>query len=595
LAGLLLLSDWDRHSEEQEQARSSIQMKTGVLASELEGIITEGSHVLKVLSMDRTILKGDRKSADERLGSLTGLFPYSSGITLVGLDGYRISPSPAPTERINMSDRPWFQMALARKTFTVGEFVFSRVTGKPSLPMVFPILDGTQAPVSLLVMPIDLTWVYDQAEGFNLPPDATLNLFDANDLVLVRYPHPQQYIGQVFENSPLIKATHQHRPAFLGTNGLDGVFRLYSLLPFEIDNTFYGTLAVGFPAAPVFEKSDRLLLWSLLTLFLVLVGSFGLSLGGLHRYFLKPLQRLSFAAAQITQGKLSHRIGPARFQDEVGSLMGSFDTMAESLESQQEELFQHRAHLEDLVAQRTVELNESKTELERSNMELQQFAYVASHDLQEPLRMVASFTQLLAEKYSSSFDERGRKFIGFAVDGARRMQQLINDLLIFSRVGAGDLKQQDVETKGCLMKALANLEQLIADRHAEIQVDSLPVVSADPSQLTQVFQNLVGNSLKFNVSDIPRVRISATEGQQEWRFCVEDNGIGIDQEYQERVFIIFQRLNTREEFPGTGIGLALCKRIIERHRGKLWFESAFPQGTRFFFTLPRVSISRRKQ
>ena len=225
-------------------------------------------------------------------------------------------------------------------------------------------------------------------------------------------------------------------------------------------------------------------------------------------------------------------------------------------------------------------------ELTRSNRDLEQFAYVASHDLQEPLRMVATYTQLLAERYQGKLDENADKYIHYAVDGALRMQTLVKDLLAFSRVGRLLQTPQAVDCKVVLQSVMANLQATIQESGARISYGALPVIVADRSELVQLFQNLIGNAIKFRSVKTPEVRITAQKKKKEWWFSVADNGIGIAPQHVDDVFVIFKRLHTREEYPGSGIGLAICKKIVEHNQGRIWVESQPRQGSTFRFTWP---------
>jgi PAS domain S-box-containing protein len=228
-------------------------------------------------------------------------------------------------------------------------------------------------------------------------------------------------------------------------------------------------------------------------------------------------------------------------------------------------------------------------ELKRSNDDLQQFAYVSSHDLQEPLRMVSSYTQLLANRYQGRLDSDADEFIAFAVDGCNRMQGLIQDLLAYSRAGTNGKELHEVSSDNALQEALTNLRITIEQSAAEVTHDSLPAVRTDEAQLTQVFQNLVGNAIKYRGAEAPRVHVSATRSTgNEWTFSVRDNGLGIAPQYFERIFILFQRLHGRDEFEGTGIGLAICKKIVERLGGRIWVESQPEKGSTFYFALPET-------
>jgi len=233
-----------------------------------------------------------------------------------------------------------------------------------------------------------------------------------------------------------------------------------------------------------------------------------------------------------------------------------------------------------------VELAQQAQELARSNAELEQFAYVASHDLQEPLRMVASYTELLAKRYRGQLDPDADEFIAYAVDGATRMQGLINDLLAYSRIGKSGSRSELTDCSGVLGRVLTDLEMAIEESGAVVTHGTLPEVMGDAAQLRQVFQNLISNAIKFRGQEPPRIHVSCERSGDEWLFSVRDNGIGIDPQYADRLFVIFRRLHTKAEYPGTGIGLATCRRLVERHGGRIWLKSEPGKGSTFFFTLP---------
>lgn len=296
----------------------------------------------------------------------------------------------------------------------------------------------------------------------------------------------------------------------------------------------------------------------------------------------------------IRTGELEVSSRNTRFMIVAGETLGFVFLFAAGLVIHQEmkkraqseaEVRALNAGLEQRVAERTAELAERAKELERSNRELEQFAYVASHDLQEPLRTISSFTQLLAKRYREKLDDKAREFIDFAVDGCKRMHAQINDLLAFSRVGTQGKPLLPVDSDAALDRVLRTMKVGIEEAKALITRDPLPSVRADETQLCQLFQNLIGNAIKFKGSESPRIHVSAQKDPGGWKFCVRDNGIGIASEHSERIFVIFQRLHTKAEYPGTGIGLAICKKIAERHGGRIWFEPSPGGGTTFCFTI----------
>ena len=304
----------------------------------------------------------------------------------------------------------------------------------------------------------------------------------------------------------------------------------------------------------------------------------------LQRQISAPILTLADTAHAIADRRDYSVRATKRGDDELGLLTDAFNQMLTRIEEQNQEQTRAEARLRALT-----------TELARSNKELEQFAYVASHDLQEPLRMVSSYTQLLEQRYRDKLDSDAHEFINYAVDGARRMQRLINDLLEFSRVSTRARALEPVDANEVLGTVRANLGAAIDDAGAEVTNEELPTVMVDPTQLGQLLQNLIGNAIKFHGAEPPRVHVNACERDREWVFAVQDNGIGIEPEYFDRIFVIFQRLHVAAEYPGTGIGLALCKRIVERHGGRIWVESKPGYGTTFFFTIPNSNGARRHE
>jgi signal transduction histidine kinase len=329
-------------------------------------------------------------------------------------------------------------------------------------------------------------------------------------------------------------------------------------------------------AVGTLHNSDSVLNATLVVIAIALLVTVLALAFGLWRSAILPLSRLAADARQVAEGDFEHQVepgGPA----EMRAVGLDVNRMRERILAELSALQAANATLE------------ARTEdLQRSNSELEQFAYVASHDLQEPLRKVASFCQLLQRRYAGRLDAKADEYIEHAVDGAKRMQALINDLLAFSRVGRTAQRREPVSCAVLLAQAWANLAADVRRTQATIEVGELPVVLGEASLLTAVFQNLINNALKFRADEPPRVTVSARRDGGFWLFSFGDNGIGIEPEYAERIFVIFQRLHDKATYPGTGIGLAMVRKIIEYHGGRVWLDTTITAGARFWFTLPAL-------
>lgn len=313
--------------------------------------------------------------------------------------------------------------------------------------------------------------------------------------------------------------------------------------------------------------------------FIVISGNIGedIAVGamkaGAHDYILKGnLTRL----VPAVERELREAVVRRKRRQAEEALQRSYEELEQRVRERTEELSASKLELERLVG-----------ELERSNRELEQFAYVASHDLQEPLRMVSSFMQLLERRFEHQLDDKARQYISYALEGSQRMSQLISDLLMFSRVGRGTWNPAPVNLNELFSQIRSNCRTTLEETGAVITCDELPIVQGEPSQLSQLLQNLLINAVKFRKQDVtPEVHVSATRQGKSWLLAVRDNGIGIAPEQHQRIFVIFQRLHSRQKYNGTGIGLAVCQRIVEFHGGRIWVESEPGKGSTFFFNLP---------
>ncbi|PTR28756.1 HAMP domain-containing protein [Rhodococcus sp. OK519] len=323
-------------------------------------------------------------------------------------------------------------------------------------------------------------------------------------------------------------------------------------------------------------------------MFLVLLAATGILAVLIRKAVLNPLRRLGESSRKVVQGSFGQRIDAGNGPSDIRALAEDVEAMRQRIVAELEIVQDRQARLEA----QTTKLDAQTVELRRSNAELEQFAYVTSHDLQEPLRKVASFCQLLEKRYGDELDERGRQYIDFAVDGAKRMQALINDLLDFSRVGRMSAGFEPLSLDRPFAKALSNLAAAVEDSGARIHApERLPDVEGDPTLLTMLWQNLIGNAIKFaEPGTVPEVSISVERRPDVgWLVSVQDNGIGISGEFADKIFVIFQRLHARDEYSGTGIGLALCKKIVEYHGGRIWLDTDYTGGARFCFTLPEAA------
>ena len=488
------------------------------------------------------------------------------GLVLAGVSRDR----PVLSNLITIPQARWFKVATARETY-LGNVQISALNE----PYMIAATPAQQADVIAGRVRMNVLWDVVKDIRFGKGGQAFIVSRDGQ---VIAHTDPQVVLANTdLRAQPQLLASLQNPDvtwsgSYQNFLGMDVVAATAS-----IPGTSW-VIVTELPQREAFAATARILpaLWLGMTLF----GILAISLAGIYinTMVARPITSLRLGALRIGQGDRDHRIGVIR-RDEVGQLAEAFNAMAGDLQESYQDL-------EHKVAMRT-------EDLARSNAELEQFASVASHDLQEPLRMVTTYLELLRLRLGDRLDGEAGEFMDFAADGANRMSTLIKDLLEYSRVGTRGMPFRPVNFEVVLSWTLTNLNVAIDETGAIITHDPLPTVAADETQMIQLIQNLLGNAIKFR-GELPlEIQVGAercagsSRGEADtWLFSVRDNGIGIEPQYSERIFQIFQRLHSRHEYPGTGIGLAVCRRIVERHSGRIWVESTPDQGSTFYFTLP---------
>ncbi|GIW10271.1 MAG: hypothetical protein KatS3mg061_1328 [Dehalococcoidia bacterium] len=559
---LLIAESLVQRQQAEEGARTNLTRLGRALAARHEQQLASIREMLELLALSEDVRAGDPARCDELLTRVVASRPEYLGLARLGADGTVLCAAawgvrPAP------ESQPWFQAALARGTFAVGPVELTSEGGL-CLPMVLPLGTSERTPAGALVVWVATAALDPPEEALELPPRATVLILDPTGTVAYRYPDPARYVGQNVRDQALTERALALASGTLEATGLDGVRRLYAITPLRWTNG--GVLVLGEPVEEVYALATSGFQRNLA--FLALATAIGVTILwlGVGYFISRPLARLIAATRRIAAGDFAAARATGYPANEIGELARALEWMACQL------------------AQREQQVRHQLAELLRANAELERFASVAAHDLQEPLRSIAGFSQLLSRRYRGRLESDADEFLDYIQSAVERMSRLINDLLLYSRL-VGTPLALEVVASG---EALANLRRQIIQTGATIQSAPLPPVRANRSQLVQVFQNLISNALKYRSAAPPAITISAQRAGRWWEFRVSDNGIGIAPEYHQRIFELFQRLHGQNEYDGTGLGLAVVKGIVERHGGQVWVESRLGAGATFCFTLPAV-------
>jgi signal transduction histidine kinase len=590
--GLVVYTAFEQRRAAMREAKAAAQRTVAFAAAAQKQYLEAARQLLLTLSQLKEVRPDRAAEAEALFRNLLQVHPIYANIGAARLDGYVFASGLEFTNRVYLGDRSYFKLAIENEKFGLGEYQIGRITGKATVNVAHPIKDSTGEKVlGVTFVALDLNWLNQHAARAELPDGSTLTVIDRHGTVLVRYAMrstEKDWIGHsVADRKNVARLLHSGSEATGLGEGLDGVKRLYSSTALSRSGGLADAyVVVGIPVEVAYAGANHMLVQNLIFLGVVSVLALGAAWTGGDIFILKQVRGLVTAAKRMRHGDLTARSGGEHGSGEIAQLAQTFDEMAATLERRVSELQRAEAELKAFNEELEARVVDRTMELKRSNEDLEQFAYVASHDLQEPLRMINNYLQLLRQRYKDQLDTNALEFIGFALDGSKRMHQLIHDLLAYSRVGTHGKDLVPTSCEEAISDAIANLQLSIEESGAEITHDPLPMVKGDIVQLTQLFQNLIGNAVKFRGDVPPRIHVSAVQKGADWEFAVSDNGIGIAGQDFHRVFVVFQRLHGRDKYAGTGIGLSVCKKIVEHHQGRIWLDSKLGKGTTFHFTIP---------
>jgi signal transduction histidine kinase len=511
-------------------------------------------------------------------------YPFYSGFYLADLEGNLVCNTPGEIPKIKTCDH--YNELVDSRDFVISSYHLCKNSGKGVISLGYPVIDeATNQTVAVVNAGIDLAWFNALAADMKLPSGSTLVVFDQDGTILVHYPDPEYWVGASMPDDVMTALMLDQLEGTTQGAGLDGIPRLYAYTPLWRGEDGKGEviLSIGIPKEVAFADANQSMRNNLLVLALVTAIAINAAWFLGEVFILRPTKTLVDTTQRLAQGDLSARTQLTYSQGELGTLAFSIDNLADAL---------NRREAEQVQAQN--EIREYAGELERRNHELRDFVNIASHDMQEPLRKIQIFSDLLQNRYAESLDERGHYYLASVNTAAKRMQHLIMDLLQYSRVTRASKHFTDVNLEKVLEQVLADLEAQIQVVQAQIEVKAMPTIQADETLMHQLFQNLISNAIKFHApGQQPVVTVSAKQNSQYFPVCqisVSDNGIGFDEKYLERIFQPFECLHSRQEYEGTGMGLAICRKIVEHHQGTISAQSTPGQGATFTVTLPLHQI-----
>ncbi len=572
----------ERRDAEIAAARHDLAVAARQVAQDLTDTVRATAQLHYGLSRARDLDTQDRAACSAFLADVLKEHPQYTGILTIKPDGELFCDSLRTGRKLNLTDRRYFQDALNSTTPLAVEPVFGRLTGIAVLQVAYAARRDTGEPKFVLLASLNLE-KYMQLRAMSLPrKTAAIALVDGKGTVLTWHPGGEKLRGTSIADSPLFHFARERRGEELREDiEAGGVSRIWavSALP-EFPEAELRVL-VGVSRNELLAAANRNLRQALSILavvsLLALGGAWALVELGIRR----QAARVIAAVARFSGGDFGARIGKPYPRGEIGNLMAALDHAFELMQAQRDVIQRLNADLERRVAERTAQI-------ETSAKELEDFTYTVSHDLRTPLRAIDGFSRILEEDYGGKLDDEARRLIGVGRENARKMGQLIDDLLTFSRLGRNPIAAAGIDMEALAHSALAGIGAPAAAGRARIEIHPLPEAWGDPAAIKQVWINLLSNAVKFSGKrEQPAIEVSGHESGAQSVYCVKDNGAGFDMRYYDKLFGVFQRLHGDDEFPGTGVGLAIVRRIVSRHGGRVWAEGKVGEGAAFYFSLPR--------
>jgi len=582
LLALTLYSYFDRRQIAIREVQRDELVTARNLATIQETLIGTTRQLLMSLARLPQVQRHDRAACETLFAGVVEQCPYYAVLAAADTEGQVFASAPEAKGPVHIADRLWFQKAIQTRAFFVGEPLLGRISDNYSINLSFPILDEAGRLQGVLTAGLDLNWLGSQLAKSDFPAGSALVLTDSTWKVLFRYPDPLQYLGKMLPDV-LIQAMTAGDEGVAAGVGLPGDARLFAFARLSPPwQEMY--VAIGLSRAWAVDKVDRDLRRNLIWLGLVTILAVAAAWFGSDLVIVRSVRRLRGVTERLAAGDLTVRSGPDYPVGELGLLAHAFDQMADALQGREALL---KGVVEELQ-QRVHELHERTAQLEAANKELSNFTYSVSHDLRSPLRSIGGFARVLLEDYVDRLDEDGKRYLKIIHQDARKMGQLIDDLLALARLGRKEMSLATIDVAELAKGVSEDLKAHYSERKLQIDIQPLPAALADRVMIRQVLANLLDNAIKFTQDRDPAlIEVRGWSEPHENVYCVKDNGVGFDMNYVHKLFEVFQRLHPEEEYGGTGVGLAIVKRIIDRHGGRVWAESQAGEGATFYFALPK--------